>query len=58
MPYDRHRQRYVKLKRPPAPDTPDLRYEWEKAAWVEAHPNATPREYELAIQAICRRLGY
>ena len=33
------------------------RYEARKAAWIEAHPEATPREYEQAIMKITREFG-
>jgi len=32
-------------------------YEMEKRHWVSAHPEATPAEYEKAIQEIARRCG-
>lgn len=32
-------------------------YESEKAAWTDAHPEATPREYEVAMQAIAKKCG-
>lgn len=32
-------------------------YEAAKAAWIAAHPNATPAEYEAAMRRIARRLG-
>ena len=34
------------------------RYEQLKKEWVEAHPAATPREYEQAMREIAARLGY
>lgn len=33
------------------------RYEAEKAAWLRAHPRATPDQIERAFRAIARRLG-
>ena len=36
----------------------DRLYEQEKRAWAEAHPAATPREYEQAMREIAARLGY
>jgi hypothetical protein len=33
------------------------RYEIEKRAWVNAHPEATPEQIEQAFRAIARRLG-
>jgi len=45
------------LKRDYQPDL-DQVYEREKAAWIAAHPEATPKEYEQAIQEIAARLGY
>jgi hypothetical protein len=32
-------------------------YEQLKAEWVEAHPGATPAEYEAAMREICEMLG-
>lgn len=32
-------------------------YEAHKAAWLRAHPNATPSEIEAASRAIARKLG-
>jgi len=32
-------------------------YEAAKAAWIAAHPNATPAEYAAAMTVIARRLG-
>ncbi len=32
-------------------------YESLKAAWIAAHPNATPAEYTRAMRRIARRLG-
>jgi hypothetical protein len=32
-------------------------YERRKAAWVAAHPCATPEEYEAAMREIARELG-
>jgi len=36
----------------------DQHYEREKAAWIAAHPEATPEEYEKAIREIAERLNY
>jgi hypothetical protein len=33
------------------------RYESEKQAWVNAHPDATPDQIEQACRAIARKLG-
>jgi hypothetical protein len=33
------------------------RYEIEKQAWVNAHPDATPQQIEAAFKAIASRLG-
>jgi hypothetical protein len=33
------------------------RYEIEKRAWVNAHPDATPEQIEQAFRAIARKLG-
>jgi hypothetical protein len=33
------------------------RYESEKQAWVNAHPDATPEQIEAAFKAIASRLG-
>ena len=32
-------------------------YEARKHAWIMAHPNATPAEYEAAMLRIARELG-
>lgn len=32
-------------------------YEAAKALWIEAHPGATPAQYEAAIQIILKRMG-
>ena len=40
------------------PKCPDHSYEAAKAAWIAAHPDATPAQYQDAIQRICRELGY
>jgi hypothetical protein len=32
-------------------------YEQLKQEWVEAHPGATPAEYEAAMREICEMLG-
>ena len=32
-------------------------YAAEKAAWLRAHPDATPEQIEAAIKAIAERLG-
>ena len=32
-------------------------YEAAKRAWIEAHPSATPRQYEAAIRSILKALG-
>ena len=32
-------------------------YEAAKRAWIEAHPGATPEQYEAAMRAIARRYG-
>jgi hypothetical protein len=32
-------------------------YAREKAAWLRAHPAATPEQIEQAMKAIARRLG-
>jgi hypothetical protein len=34
-----------------------LRYEVAKAAWVAAHPDATPAEYEAAMRRLARECG-
>jgi len=36
----------------------DESYESEKRAWVEAHPEATPEQYQQAIKQIAERLNY
>lgn len=33
------------------------RYEYEKQAFVRFNPNASPRQYEQAMQAIAKRYG-
>lgn len=33
------------------------RYESDKAAWLRAHPDATPDQIERAMRAIAERLG-
>ena len=33
------------------------RYESLKAAWIAAHPNATPRQYQDAMRQIADRMG-
>ena len=30
-------------------------YEAAKRAWIAAHPNATPEQYDAAMRAIARR---
>lgn len=37
--------------------TPAIRYERLKAAWIAAHPDATPAQYEAAMRAIARKAG-
>lgn len=32
-------------------------YERQKREWVKAHPQATPTEYEAAMQRIAREVG-
>lgn len=32
-------------------------YEAAKRAWIDAHPGATPAQYEAAMRAIAARLG-
>ena len=32
-------------------------YEAAKRAWVAAHPDATPAQYDAAMRAIAERLG-
>jgi hypothetical protein len=32
-------------------------YEQLKQEWVDAHPGATPAEYEAAMRVICEQLG-
>lgn len=32
-------------------------YEAAKRQWIVEHPNASPAEYEAAIQAIAARMG-
>ncbi len=32
-------------------------YEAAKRAWIEAHPGATPEQYEAAMKAIAERFG-
>lgn len=32
-------------------------YEADKQAWALANPNATPQEYEAAMQAIAKQAG-
>jgi hypothetical protein len=34
-----------------------LRYEAAKAAWVAAHPDTTPAEYEAAMRRLARECG-
>jgi len=36
---------------------PHQLYSAEKAAWLRAHPGATPDQIERAFQAIAERLG-
>ena len=33
------------------------RYEQLKREWVLSHPDATPSQYEAAMQALAKRLG-
>jgi hypothetical protein len=33
------------------------RYEIEKSAWINAHPDATPEQIEAAFRSIASRLG-
>lgn len=49
------RERAAIQRRPISPDW--HRYEQLKRAWQEKHPEATPREHELAMQRIARKLG-
>lgn len=37
--------------------TPAIRYERLKAAWIAAHPDATPAQYETAMRELARRCG-
>lgn len=32
-------------------------YEAAKRAWIAAHPDATPEQYDAAMRAIARRYG-
>lgn len=32
-------------------------YEAAKRAWIAAHPDATPEQYDAAMKAIAERLG-
>lgn len=32
-------------------------YEAAKRAWIAAHPNATPEQYDAAMRAIAKRVG-
>ena len=32
-------------------------YEAAKRAWIAAHPNATPEQYDAAMRAIAKRMG-
>lgn len=45
-------------RHPHVPGDRAHRYESAKAQWVAAHPFATSKEYEAAIRAICKRIGY
>lgn len=39
------------------PQTEAVRqYEAEKARWIDAHPEATPQEYQAAMRAIAQRV--
>lgn len=33
------------------------RFKYEKQVWTNTHPNASPEEYQKAIQAIAKRCG-
>lgn len=35
----------------------DYEYIYQRDRWIKEHPNATPREYEIFIQQLCKRLG-
>ena len=32
-------------------------YEFLKQEWIKNHPNATPQEYQKAMQSIARKCG-
>lgn len=32
-------------------------YEYLKAAWIKAHPDASPEEYERAMRKLAKELG-
>lgn len=32
-------------------------YEAAKRAWIDAHPDATPEQYDAAMRAIAKRMG-
>lgn len=49
------RERAALQRKPISPDW--QRYEQLKRAWQDKHPDATPREHELAMQRIARELG-
>ena len=39
------------------PQQQHLAYEAAKRAWIEAHPDATPEQYQAAMLAIAQRCG-
>ena len=39
------------------PQQQHLAYEAAKRAWVDAHPDATPEQYDAAMREIAERLG-
>lgn len=39
------------------PQQQHLAYEAAKRAWGDAHPDATPEQYEAAMRAIAEQLG-
>lgn len=49
---------YAKTPRGRSSKTKDQMYVQFKQAWIFNHPNATPKEYEDAMKAICEKIGY
>lgn len=37
--------------------TPAQRYEAAKRAWIAAHPEATPEQYQAAMRELARKAG-